>query len=226
MDWDNRGAGNAAIKLDAGRAIVQACTFEQEGPHVQIEKPVKSALLVGNQASGGFVAENNAGNRTQLAANESSSWTDEAKKYYRVVVGAEGDGQFLRRWHGRDAGFRWSTTESQLRLPVVPNARYTLTLKLNVPKQAVSPNAGLYLDDKRLASFEAGNKTLNVELPPSRTGQIILKVVCAGWVPVHLNHASSDDRTLGLQLSEVTMQAKTAGRRLFHMNTGEWVLPQ
>ncbi|MBM3858973.1 MAG: hypothetical protein FJ395_04900 [Verrucomicrobia bacterium] len=95
VQWDIRGAGNAAIQLDAGRAIVQGCTFAQEGPHVQIEEPVKSALLVGNQASGGFVAENKAGTRTQLAANESSpaEWTDEAKKHYRVAVGAEGDGQ-------------------------------------------------------------------------------------------------------------------------------------
>jgi len=224
VDWDNSGAGSAAIQLDAGKAIVQGCTFEQEGPHVQIEKPVKSALLVGNQASGGFVAENNAGNRTQLAANESASaeWTDEAKKHYSVIVGADGDGQYLRGWHGREQGFRWSTTESQLRLPVVPNEPYTLTLKLHVSKAALSPEAGVYLDDKRIASFEAGATTLRVELPASRAERITLKVVCAGWQPSRVHAASNDNRTLGVQLYEITMQAKGAGTRVFQANTGEW----
>jgi len=220
VDWDNSGASNAAIQLDAGRAIVQGCTFEQEGTHVQIQEPVKSALLVGNQASGGFVAENNAGNRTQFAANESgpAEWTDEAKKHYRVVIGAEGDGQFVRRWHGREAGFRWSTAESQLRLPVVPNEPYTLTLKVSVPKPAVSPEAGLYLDGKRIASFAAGASTVSVELPASRARQVILKVVCAGWQPSRVHSGSKDDRTLGVRLSEITMQAKTAGQRVFQVN--------
>jgi len=225
VEWDIRAASVPAIQLDAGRAIVQGCTFAQEGPHVQIEEPVKSALLIGNQASGGFVAENNAGQRTQLAANESSSaeWTDEAKRHYRVVVGAAGDGQYVRRWHGRETGtMRWSTAESQLRLPVVPDERYTLTLKLNVPKPAVSPDAGLYLDGKQVASFEPGTTTLRAELPPSRAGQIILKVVCTGWIPSRLNPASNDDRTLGVQLSEITMRAKDAGARVFQANAGEW----
>jgi hypothetical protein len=224
VDWDVRNVGSPAIQLDAGRAIVHGCTFEQEGPHVQVAEPVKSALLAGNQASGGFVAENRAGKRTQLSANESApvEWTAEAKKHYRIAVGAEGDGRYLRGWHGREAAMRWSNAESWLRLPVVPGKSYTLTLKLHVPKVAVSEDAGLYLDGKRIASFEAGATTLTAELPPTRAGQIALKVFCAGWVPAQHNAASKDNRTLGVQLFEITMRAKNAGPRAFQANIGEW----
>jgi len=224
VDWDVRAAGVPAIQLDAGRAIVQGCTFDQEGPHVQIEAPVASALLIGNQASGGFEAENRAGKRTQLSANESSpvEWTAEARKHYRVAVGTEGDGRYLRLWHGRERAMRWSTTESQLRLPVVPDEPYTLTLKLSVPKAAVSPDTGLYLDGKRVASLASGATTLTAELRPARAEQLTLKVICAGWIPSRLNSASKDDRTLGVQLSEITMRAKGAGKRVFQANTGEW----
>jgi hypothetical protein len=224
VNWDVRGAGSPAIQLDAGRAIVQGCTFEQEGPHMQIAAPVKSALLAGNQASGGFEAENRAGKRTQFSANESApaEWTTEAKKYYRVAVGAEGDGRYLRGWHGREGTRRWSFAESLLRLPVVPGESYTLTLKLHVPKAAVSSEAGLYLEGKRLTSFDPGASTLTAELPPSRADQLTLKVVCTGWNPSRVNKASNDDRTLGVQLSEITMRAKSAGERVFQTNTGEW----
>ncbi|MBM4046769.1 MAG: hypothetical protein FJ279_16810 [Planctomycetes bacterium] len=224
VNWDVRAEGSAAIQLDAGRAIVQGCTFAKEGPHVQIAEPVASALLVGNQASGGFEAENHAGKRMQLFANEPSpiEWTSEAKKHYRVAVGAEGDGLYVRRWHGREGAMRWSVAESQLRLPVVPGEPYTLTLKLNVPKAALSEDAGLYCDGKRIASFEAGATNLTAELPPSRGDQTVLKVVCAGWIPSRLNPASKDNRTLGVQLSDITMRAKGAGERVFQANTGQW----
>ena len=199
---------------------------------MQVEESVASALLIGNQASGGFVAENRAGKRMQLSANESSpvEWTAEAKKHYRVVVGAVGDGRYLHCWHGREGNAadskkslsRWSTAESLLKLPVVSDESYTLTLKLSVPKAAVSPDAGLYLDSNRVAAFASGATTLTTELPPSRAGQITLKVVCAGWTPSRLNPASKDDRTLGVQLSEIMMRAKNGGTRVFQTNTGEW----
>jgi hypothetical protein len=225
VSWDVQGAGSAAIQLEAGRAIVQGCTFAQEGPHVQVAETVVSALLTGNQAAGGFVVENRAGKRTELLANESSSveWTDEARKHYRIVVGAEGDGKYVRRWHGRESGpMRWSGAESELNLPVVPNERYRLTLKLNVPKAALSPNAGLYLDGKRLALFSAGTATLNVDLPLCKAEEITLKIVCAGWVPSRIHSACKDGRTLGVQLSEIIMQGKGGGKRVFQANTGEW----
>jgi hypothetical protein len=70
VDWNNRGNGAPAIQVDAGKAIVQACTFIQGGMHVQVGKDVQSSLLIGNQAKGGLRAENLAGKRTKMLANE------------------------------------------------------------------------------------------------------------------------------------------------------------
>ena len=232
VNWDIRNAGVPAIQLDAGRAIVQGCTFGQEGPHVQVEESVASALLVGNQAPGGFVAENRAGQRTQLSANEPAGeeWSVEAKRHYHVVVGAEGDGRYLRGWYGRETSrvdgkkrtSRWSAAEAQLKLPIVPDKPYLLTLELSVPKTAISPDTGLYLDGKRIASFAAGATTLTAELPPAHAETITLNVVCTGWTPSHLNPTAQDDRTLGVSLSGLTMRAQDAGQRIFQANTSEW----
>lgn len=228
VHWDVRGAGVPALQLDAGRSIVQGCTFAQEGPHVQVGEKVASVLLIGNQASGGFMAENRAGKRTQLSANEPSpvEWTAEAKMCYRVEIGAEGDGRYLRGWHGRERiatrTMRWSTTGSRLSLPVVPGKPYTLSLELNVPEAAAAPDAGLYLDGKRLASFKPGATTLTLELPPSRTERVALEVICKGWIPRKVIAGSQDDRTLGVTLYAVTVRAKGAKNRVFSANTGEW----
>jgi hypothetical protein len=69
-DWNVHGDGVPAIQLDAGKAIVQGCTFLKEGTHVLAGKNVKSAILTGNQATGGFNANNQAGKRLQAVANE------------------------------------------------------------------------------------------------------------------------------------------------------------
>jgi hypothetical protein len=70
VDWNNHGNGAPAIQLDAGKAIVQGCTFAHAGTHVAAAKDVKSAILTGNQANGGFRADNQAGRRLQSFANE------------------------------------------------------------------------------------------------------------------------------------------------------------
>jgi hypothetical protein len=70
VEWDNHGRGSPAIELDAGKAIVQGCTFDKKGTHVQVRDKVKSAILTGNQAEGGFMTDNKAGNRMQALANE------------------------------------------------------------------------------------------------------------------------------------------------------------
>jgi hypothetical protein len=70
VDWNNHAKGAPAIQLDAGKAIVQGCTFAKPGTHVLVAKDVKSAILTGNQAEKGFQADNQAGNRVQSVANE------------------------------------------------------------------------------------------------------------------------------------------------------------
>ena len=70
VEWDSRGRGSPAIQLDAGKAIVQGCTFGKEGTHVQARREVKSVIVTGNQAEGGFRNDNRAGDRLQALANE------------------------------------------------------------------------------------------------------------------------------------------------------------
>jgi hypothetical protein len=69
-EWNNHGKGAPAIQLDAGKAIVEACTFLKAGTHVQVGKDAASCLAVANQAKGGFHVENQAGERLQAVANE------------------------------------------------------------------------------------------------------------------------------------------------------------
>ena len=70
VHWNNHGRGAPAIQLDAGKAIVQGSTFSQPDKHVLAGKDVKSAILTGNQATGGFRVDNQAGKRVQTFANE------------------------------------------------------------------------------------------------------------------------------------------------------------
>jgi hypothetical protein len=45
LEWDNSGVGSPAIQLDAGRAIVQACTFNQSKLQVSVATTVIKATL-------------------------------------------------------------------------------------------------------------------------------------------------------------------------------------
>jgi hypothetical protein len=118
---------------------------------------------------------------------------------------------------------RWSTGESSLVLPVAAGEPYTLTLELSVPPGAVGPEAGLYIDDRRLAPLAAGAATLTAELPPAAGSQVRVEVRSAMWVPSKVVPGSGDDRSLGISLSAVTVRARGAVRpRPFDANVGKW----
>jgi hypothetical protein len=232
VHWDNHGKGAPAIQLDAGKAIVQACTFSLEGTHVQAGENVRSAILTANQATGGFRTVNRAGKRVQMLANEEDPLeaTPEARSHYRIKIGAAGDGQYLRQWNGREhvntlltkLTSRWSTAVSELDLPVAAGKPYQITVELSVPKEAESPEAGLYLDGKRIAVIRPGTSTLVADLPPPSSDRIALELRCRGWSPKQLHPGSKDDRTLGIQAFSVSMWARDAGARLFDANHGQW----
>jgi hypothetical protein len=69
-EWNNHGKGAPAIQLDAGKAIVEACTFAKKGTHVHVGKDAASCLAIGNQSQGGFHVENLSSERLQAVANE------------------------------------------------------------------------------------------------------------------------------------------------------------
>lgn len=235
VHWDVRGTGSPALQLDEGRVSVQGCTFAQDGTAVQIGEKITSAIVVGNQASGGLLVENLAGGRAQLFANETSpvEWTAEALRHYRVEIGAEGDGRFVRGFHGREklpdrkgpGSMRWSMASSRLSLPVAAGVPYTLTLEANTPEAAISSEAGIYLDGKRVAELKPGAATVTVKLPPAAGELVALELRCRGWVPRQVQRGSNDDRTLGLSLYSLTVRADGAADRLFVANTGQWQEP-
>ncbi|GMU22604.1 MAG: hypothetical protein AMXMBFR13_26890 [Phycisphaerae bacterium] len=232
VHWDNHHQGSPAIQLDAGKAIVQSCTFAQEGLNVQVGEKVRSAILSSNQASGGFRVENKAGKRVQMLANEEDIFqaVPEARLQYQFDIGGMGDGHFVKGWHGRERmgqgpaarRMRWSMPGSKLDLPVEPGKEYEISMDLNVPAAAVSPEAGLYLAGKRIAPFEADTISVRAQLPPSTSDRITLELRCRGWVPRDTVPGSKDDRTLGVSAFAVVMRSKDAGARVFDANTGDW----
>ena len=111
---------------------------------------------------------------------------------------------------------------SRLDLPVVANKPYRIAIRVSVPKQAASPEAGLYLDGKRIAPILYGKSTIEAELPAAASGHIALELRCHGWVPKELLPGSNDDRVLGINLYRVTMRAAEAGEREFSANAGRW----
>ncbi len=226
VDWDNRGAGSPAIQLDAGKAIVQGCTFQRAKLQVAVGSNIVSAILTGNQAEGGFRVRNLAGKKTQSALNEEDAidWPKDALLNYVIEVGRRGDGRYLEAWHDAESGpppFRWSMVNSRLRLPVVAGKRYTLTLHLRAPSQVLGPEAGLYLGGKQIAPLTSG-LTLKAELLAANEEVVELELRCTGWVPAQVIAGSGDSRTLGVQLSEIRMQAADAGTNLFDANVGKW----
>lgn len=227
VDWDNRGVGSPAIQLDAGKAIIQGCTFQRPKLQVAVGSNVVSAILTGNQAEGGFRVRNLAGKKTQCALNEEDAidWPKDALLNYVIAVGRRGDGRYLEAWHDAEHGtppFRWSSAASRLRLPVAAGRPYTLTLNLRVPSQALGPEAGLYLGGKQIAPLTAAS-TLKVELPTTKEDTVELELRCSGWVPAQVHAGSGDGRTLGVQLTEIRLHAAGAGTNLFDANLGQWV---
>ncbi|MGA2660404.1 MAG: hypothetical protein ABSH34_23135 [Verrucomicrobiota bacterium] len=229
LDWDNGGAGSPALQLDAGRTIIQACAFNRNKLHVAVSSNVTSAILSANQAEGGFRVKDLAGKRTQMALNEQNpvQWTETARAGYWLDVGGPGDGPYLEGWHDPEkAGrpFRWSLATSRLLLPVLPGKRYSLSLEQNVPAQALTPEAGLYVAGQRVAPLKR-EPVLTASLPPASGDTLEAEIRCQGWVPQKAIPGSGDPRVLGVQVFRLTMTAEGAGAGSFNANTGQFSPP-
>jgi hypothetical protein len=117
---------------------------------------------------------------------------------------------------------RWSASVSRLDLPVTAGKPYRVAVWVIAPKAAASPDAGLYLDGKRIAPIPPGKSVVAAELPAAASGNIALEVRCRGWVPKELSPGSKDDRVLGINVYRVTMRAAQAAGRVFQANNGRW----
>lgn len=234
-NWDLKGAGVPAIDVDGGKAIIQGSSFLKEGTHVDVAAGVRSAIIMGNQASAGVNVTNRAGARTQILGNETDLmvWTDEARRHYMIDIGSDGDGRYLTHWHGpetapewpqKGGAKRWSAPGAELHLPVVPGEKYSATLEIYLLDLAMAEDAGIYLGDQKLADLpsQPGRNFLTIELPPAEEDEIVLSVKPKIWVPAETLEGSGDMRPLGIALRTMTLQADGAPERLFNANDGTW----
>ncbi|MFQ3549726.1 MAG: hypothetical protein SNJ70_08245, partial [Armatimonadota bacterium] len=233
-NWGNKGVGSPAIKLDAGKAIIQGNTFGEGLHHISVAEKVESAIVIGNQAIEGMVITNNAGGRLQLVANEESTFNldEEKRKYYKISIGKLGDGRFLMNWHDREHGGewdenstkRWSGIDSQINLPILKDKAYSIGIEVFVPEWAIDENSGLYLGDKKITPITSAGKTVYIgKIPPQKTDVITLTLKVKNWQPKDHIENSKDARSLGIAVRSITMKSEKAEDRYFDVNKREWI---
>ena len=227
--WDVAQQGSPAVQLDAGRATIQACSFDQDTSfHITIARDVRSVLVVGNQATGELRVENQAGQRAQIGLNsvDPIAWAEEAKAHYQIEIGHPGDGRYLIGWYGAERGprpFRWTGGCSRMLLPVVPDRKYQMTITAELPKALQDAEVNLVCQDQTLGRLQPGKTT--VEIPPQSTDRVTVEIRTPTWVPRKLIPGSQDDRELGIQVFSVLMSAEGTSERVFNANNGEWIPP-
>ena len=218
QNWDSAGANDAAIQIQAGKAIVSNCTFTQIGTALEVQPKAKSVIATGNQATGGFLVEGEDLPQVVLAANEPTAMlkmTSEEKLHYQIDVGTEQDIAFLRHWHyieKREDGatMRWSCRNSHIQLPVVPHRAYRVTLRLlNNPYNEAEPETtGIWLDGKQIGTLRHADNDLTVEIPPQEKDLVRLEFRTPGWVPAKVSPASKDSRVLGVCVDRIDVEAE------------------
>jgi len=226
VQWDISNIGSPAIQLDAGKAIIQGCTFGQDKLHIMVETNFKSAIIIGNQATAGLRVQNNAGKNTILSLNEEDSiqWSDLAKANYKLIIGMDGDSRYLINWHDpehSDSDFRWTTDSSKLVLPVNPKMPYKIAIRARVPAQAVSLSSGIYVNNKMITAISNG--ITSFYLPPVKTNKIVLELKSNPWIPQKISPTSKDPRKLGIQVFEVSLSGPVKTNKVFLANTGQWL---
>ena len=233
-EWDVNRRGTPAIQLDAGKAIVQGNTFGRGDLHILVGPKVRSAILMANQAAGGFNVDNQAAGRTQLVANEQNilDTSETAKSHYRLDIGAPDDNRYVRKCFApescqygerSDKTIRWSTSQTEFHLPVLRGKPYTVNLDLNLPQAAVDPANGLYLGDQRVMELPAKAYlgTVTGRLPACDKDHVILTLKVKTWCPKDADPNSKDMRRIGAALCSLTMKADGAGDGVTNANTGD-----
>ncbi|MGQ9563730.1 MAG: hypothetical protein ACUVQH_08905 [Thermogutta sp.] len=228
--WDLAQRGSPAIQLDAGRATIQGCSFDQDASfHITLARDVRSAVIVGNEAKGGLRVDNQAGARAQIGLNavDPIEWTSEAKAHYRIEIGRPGDGRYLVGWYGGERGqspFRWTGSSSRMLLPVVANRRYQMTITAQVPKALQDAEINIVSEGKTLGRLQQGKTT--VEIPAQSAEQITIEIRTPTWIPKKVIPDSQDERELGVQVFSILMKAEGPAERVFDANRGEWIPPE
>lgn len=234
VEWDNDLDGSPAVQLDAGRAIIQACSFADGQSHIRVAAGVQAAAIMGNQSPVGVRIENLAGKRARLSANEEDTieWTTEARQHYRIDVGEPGDTRYLEQYYGVEGASEWKGKDSKrwlgekaaIKLPVQPGRSYQVSIDLFVPQHAAG-RGGIYVGSRELKPWgETGTKQIVVDVPAQDQELVTLDLRGGVWVPREVDpRRALDDRRLVVAVRSITVRAQGAGPRTFDANTGQWI---
>ncbi len=229
VNWNASGKGSPAIQLDAGKAIIQGCTFGDGDTHISIGAKVRSAIISGNQTEEVFEVKNGAGKRAVIYGNSAdpSALDSKALLNYRVLFGSDGDRKFVRHTHLKEKidshkkwkSFRWTMPNTILSLPVIPSKTYTVVVHIAVPKQALSQDAGLYYNGKLLVPIKNhGEQSLKAQLKSGKSNKLDFELRSKGWVPQEHDSTSSDNRLLGVALFAADVKAADAPAKAYIVN--------
>jgi hypothetical protein len=123
-------------------------------------------------------------------------------------VGGGLDLGFVRGFSmSEDAGFRWSSAESEIMLLVPPGATH-LDLRLASGRPAGAPTATLVIsvDGRELGRLEPQGGWRSYSLPLSHpAGPLVLTLRSSTFRPRDYDRASPDDRALGVMVSRVAV---------------------
>ncbi|MBO7393404.1 MAG: hypothetical protein J6U98_04290 [Abditibacteriota bacterium] len=221
-DWDSNHDGSPALNLIKGRAIVNACTFNESMSDIVVGKDMGPTIITSNLSRGGLKVTNLSKGFVRLNDNEplSAEMTAKDKEHYIVKIGSPGDCRYISPMHYSEDGNnpdgtedpslkgtrqRWTKGDSCLKLPTVPGRKYHVTVKVFAPKEALHEKCGLYFGGKRIMPIDnAGPQTLEADI--TATGDVSKIFINAKrWVP-----GGGDLRELGILVRSVEMKAEGA----------------
>ena len=215
--WDAKGQGLPAIDAQAGRLQVQGCSFVGRLA-VRLGEKIKHAIITGNNGSTGVRVDDQSGGKAIIKDNEPRPAPPPAAKHFELYIGSPEDEDCLvGDWNGPESAAdgpkgtstcRWSTANSRLKLPVLPDTDYDLSLWLTVA-HADPANKVSIVGGASASLAKAGLQEVKLHIPKAvaagkKDVEVLLEV--KGWVPQKLI-GGSDDRTLGVRVYKVEMSA-------------------
>lgn len=122
---------------------------------------------------------------SQLApAKVTESWIGDLPENYEIRLGGDQDADFLLgRWGASTKSGRVCATGSVLRLPVAPQAAYTISLRFS-PTKLASKTLEVSLANRKVASIslEGGLTEFQIFVPATETAQGSVRIGLAGMV--------------------------------------------
>ena len=217
--WDARGEGLPAIDLQAGRLQVQGSSFVGKLA-MRLGEKAQHAIVTGNNGSRGVRIEDLTGGKAILRDNELPPPPPQASKRYTLHVGADEDEACLTGdWHGAEPASdgppgtttaRWSGAKCGLKLPVLPDTDYDLSVWLMVAKPDPTNSVSVAGGDAAKLD-KPGLQQVRLQVPRALTaGKQAVEVAFSvkAWVPSKETPGSNDTRQLGVRVFAAEMVAR------------------